>query len=342
MAAQTNIPVICYDMQAVSRFFRSCALAIAIQHTTRSEWQTYRDSKVLNAVYKVLFWKEPPGLVEVRTGAHADIERRTDELHEKFLLAFIRRLAEQGPASAHRHIEEIAGLRTYAREAVRDVFAQAASINSEVIGTTQRAITDLARIKLGAQVGVAVLGSVAGIAFVSAAASGATAGAGLTILGIEAGTTGTGFAVAGAGHSITHSLIKTWEDAPTAQVAGVVWETGKAAASEIGGHVAGQQLEYALQGAAKSRHIIRSAQGEIDKYAARLAQEGLKKKAAAKATNVVAARTAQIGVQKAALEKFGQAATLAARVGKAIPVLFAAWDIWDAVGDYRETTDPKR
>ena len=206
MAAQTNIPVICYDMQAVSRFFRSCALAIAIQHTTRSEWQTYRDSKVLNAVYKVLFWKEPPGLVEVRTGAHADIERRTDELHEKFLLAFIRRLAEQGPASAHRHIEEIAGLRTYAREAVRDVFAQAASINSEVIGTTQRAITDLARIKLGAQVGVAVLGSVAGIAFVSAAASGATAGAGLTILGIEAGTTGTGFAVAGAGHSITAEM----------------------------------------------------------------------------------------------------------------------------------------
>jgi hypothetical protein len=336
MRAASNMSIMCYDMHAVSRFFRSCALAIATQQTTHIEWQTYRDSTVLNAVYAAMFWKEPPGFAEVKMGTRATIDRRTDEMHMQFLLTWIRKLAEQGPPAAHRYVSEMSRLRDFARDAVQEIFRDASDINNEVIGATQQAITNLSKIKLAAQVGVALIGGVAGIAFV-AAAGGAAAGSSLTILGVEAGASGTGFAVVGAAHSITHSVIKNWEAGPSAQVAGVTWEAGKAGASELGGHIAGHSLEHALKGSAKAQQIIRSAEGEAAKYSARLAQEGLKKKAMAKAANIVAARTAQVAAQKTAMQNFGRQATNAIRFGKGIPVVFAAWDIWDAVGDYRET-----
>jgi hypothetical protein len=234
-------------------------------------------------------------------------------------------------------------LKEYARDAVQSVFSEASSINNAVIGETQQAITNLARIKLGAQVGVAVIGAVAGIAFVGAAAAGgAAAGSGLTILGLEAGTTGLGFAAVGTAHSVTHSLIKTWEGGGGAKLVAVSTEVGKSGASEIGGQIAGKSLDKALAGSTRATQIIRSAEGEINKYSAKLAQEGLKKKAAAKATNIVANRTAQVAAQQTARTGFQQTARNAGRVGMTIPVVFAAWDIWDAVGDYNETMSGNR
>jgi hypothetical protein len=334
MRVAMKISIMCYDMHAISRFFRSCALAIATQQTTHIEWQTYRDSMVLNAVYSAMFWKEPPGFAEVKTGTRATIDLRTDQMHSQFLLTWIHKLAEQGPVEAHRYVSEIGQLREYARDAIQEVFRDASGINNEVIGATQQAIANLAKIKLAAQVGVALIGAVAGVAFV---AGGAAAGSSLTILGVEAGASPAAFAIAGAAHSITHSVIKNWEDGPRAQVVGVSWETAKAGTSELGGHIAGHSLEHALKGSAKAQQIIRSAEGEIAKYSARLTQEGLKRKAMAKATNIIANRTAQVAMQKTAMQSFSRQARNAVRVGKGIPVLFAAWDIWDAVGDYRET-----
>jgi hypothetical protein len=342
MRAAMNMSIVCYDMFAISRFFRSCALTIATQQTTHIEWQTYRDSTILNAVYAALFWKEPPGLAEVKMGTRATIDRRTDEMHLHFLLTWIRKLAEKGPTAAHGYVSEMSRLRDSARDAVQEVFRDASGINNEVIGAAQQAIDRLALIKLTAQVGVALIGGVAAVAFVAAAAGGAAAGSSLTILGLEAGASGTGFAIAGAAHSITHSVVKNWEAGPKAQFAGVTWEAGKAGASALGDHITGHSLEHALKGSAKAQQIIRSAEGEITKYSARLAQEGLKKKAMAKAANIVANRSAQVAAQNTAMQSFGRQATNAARFGKGIPVLFAAWDIWDAVGDYRETMETNR
>jgi len=267
----------------------------------------------------------------------AEIARRTDALHEQFLMTWVAKLGDKGPAAAHGYVTEMERLRDYARTAVQEVFRNASSINNEVLGATQKAITDLARIKLGAQVGVALIGGIAGIAFVAAAAGGTAAGAGLSILGLEAGASGLGFAAARTGHAVTQTLIKTWEGGPGAAVAGVSTDLGKATASEVGGRIAGHSLDKALAGSAKAQQIIRSAEGEIAKYSARLAQAGLRKKAAAKATNIVANRTAQVATQQAALQGFQKTALNAARFGKTIPVVFAAWDIWDAVGDYRAT-----
>ncbi|RYH10635.1 hypothetical protein [Tropicimonas sp. IMCC6043] len=332
-----NISVMCYDFWAISRFFRSCALAVATQQTTQIEWQTYKDSSVLNAVYSVLFWKEPPGTVAVKTATKAEIERRADDMHMDFMLNWIRILAEQGPQAAHSYVTRMERVRDVARDAVQELFREAHDINAEIAGVTNEAIRDLARIKLGAQVGVAVLGAVVGVGFVAAAAGGGTAGASLTILGVEAGAGGTAFGVAGAAHSVTHSVIKNWEAGPNAQVAGISMEAGKAVTSEVGGNIAGRSMEKALEGTVKSQQIIRSCEGQIRKYSERLTQEGLKKAARRKAQNIVGANTARVASEKAAIQGYGRTASNAARVGMTIPVLFAAWDVWDAVGDYNET-----
>lgn len=337
--AAPALPIMCYDFPTISRYFRSCAVVMALQQTTHIEWTTYRDSKVLNAVYAALFWKEPPGFAEVRMGTGADIARRTDDLHERFVMAWVRKLTTEGPASATRYVAEIGALKDYARKALDELHREIGAINQAVIGETQRGINNLAAIKLGAQVGVAVIGAAAGLAFVGAAAAGTSTagGVGMTILGMKAGAGGLAFGAVGAANSISHSLIKTWEGGAGAKVAGVAFEVGKAGAGEVGSSIAGNVLEKSLQGGAKSAQIILSARGEIEKQAARLAQEGLKKKAQQKAVNIITQRAAQIQVQKTAQAGFQSAAINAARVGRVIPVAFAAWDIWDAVGDYRDT-----
>lgn len=337
-----TIPIIVYDFPAISRFFRSVALAIAIQRTTSLQWQTYRDSSVLNAVYTVMFWKEPPGFAEVHTGTKSDIDRQTDDLHVQFLTTWFRKVCEDGPQAGNAYVTAMEQVRNYARQAVQDLFREAGSINNEVIGQTNEAIRDLARIKLAAQVGVAVIGAVAGVAFVAAAAGGAAGGASLTIIGMQAGAGGTAFAGVGAAHSITHSIIKNWEGGAGAQVAGIAWEGGKAGVGEAGGHAAGHALEKALAGSARSEQLIRTFEGEIAKQARRLGEQGLRKKAQQKAANILADRTARVGVERAAGQGFARQAVNAARVGKTIPVVFAAWDIIDAFSDYSDTVGSLR
>lgn len=325
-----NISTICYDLPTISRFFRSCALTIATEQTTSMQWVTYRDSSVLNAIYTVMFWKEPPGLAEVNTGSREAVERKTDELHERYLLAWIGKLALAGPGAAQHYVNEMVLLREQAKQSVQELFRGVSGINADVLGETRQAISYLANIKLGAQVGVAAIGAVAGLALVGA-------GAGASVLTLQLGASASGFAAVGGGNAYAHSLIKNWEGGMAAQVVGISSETGKIAVSEGAGELSKRALDRALQGSAQSAHIILSAEGEIAKYSARLSQEGLRKAAAAKANDIVARRTAHVQAQTAANAAFQTTAKVATRVGQTVPVVFAALDIWDAVADYRTT-----
>jgi hypothetical protein len=308
---------------------------MALQRHISLEWQTYRDSRVLNAVYTVLFWKEPPGVAEVKIGAADAILRTTDELHQHFLLVWIDKLSQGGPKAAHDYVNQMAAVRDYARDAVNSVFRDASEINSEVANETRDAIVALARIRLAATVGVAVIGAAAGIAFAAAAAGGAATG--VTVFGVEAGASSLAFGATGFGFSATNSIIKTWEKGPSAQVAAVSLDTGKAAVSEAGGHVAGHVIEHALKEQAHSQQIIKSAEGQIRKYSERLAQAGLRKAAARKATSIVQGATRQIARQTETIAGMANKMKWAGRAAKGIPVVFAAWDIIDAIGDYNET-----
>lgn len=340
--ASTVVPIICYDLPTISQFFRSCALAIATQQSIQFRWTTYRDRSVINAVYATMFWKEPPGTVDIQTGTVQEIESKTDELHQRYLLTWVRKLSTEGPGSAYSYASDMGRLRIVANEATQLAFREAISMNSALAGETQEAIVWLAGIKLSAQVGVAAMGAGASLAFLGVAAAGGVAGAGTSVLGLQAGAGGLGFAALGTANSVSFSLIRTWEQGLMAKIAAVSLDTAKATIAEGGGAIAGGALKRALDGSAKSAHIIKSAEAEITRYSARLAQEGLRKKAARKATDIVARRTAQVASQEAAQRGFADAARKAAGIGRTIPVVFAAWDIWDAVSDYRTTVAGER
>ena len=166
-----QVPIVCYDLNAIDRFFRSVALSMALDKHSTTVWQTYRDSTVLNTIYAVLFWKEPPGTAEVRVSDRAAIERSADELHHRFLMAWTRKLIEGGPAAANQYAADMATLKETARRNLQETYAGAQEINTAVISETRDAIRSLATIRLGASVGVAVIGAAAGLAVAGAAAS---------------------------------------------------------------------------------------------------------------------------------------------------------------------------
>jgi hypothetical protein len=341
--AALDIPLICYDFTDVSRYFRSVATTIALQRNTTLEWNTYYDSSVLNGIYSLLFWKALPGIAEVNTASHRAITEEVDQLHERFVLAWLRKLHEGGPAAANEYVRHMGEVREAARDAIDDVFRDAGRINSEVAGETRDAIIFLSRVRLAATVGVAVIGGAAGIAFAAAAAGGGAAAAGgLTVFGIQAGASGAAFSAAGLGFSVTGSIIKTWEDGPKAQIAAVSMEAGKAAASEVGGTVAQNALDRALTEQARSKQIIASAEGQIKQHSERLARDNLRKGAVAKSRDIVERATRQVAKEADNLARAGAVAKYAGAAAKGIPVVFAAIDIMDAVSDYNQMMDAQQ
>ena len=313
--ANKSVPAICVDLPVVSRFCRSVALAVASQQHTRLEWVEHRDSSVINALYSVMFWMTPPGVAEVKQSSRDKIEQTTDELHQRYLSAWIRKLHERGPLAANGYINDLAKVRDHARDALSSLFQDASQINRMVAGELKSAIINLARIKLGGSVGVAVLGAAGAIVLAPAGA--------LICSGVS------------LGYSTTTTLAKTWEQGGAAKAVGI--EFGKAGAGEALGRAAEAGQLRALAGQARAENIIRSCEGEIRKYSQRLAQEGLRKAQIAKAQNIVGRATAQKAGQQQAAISAGRWAKVggAAKVG--VPLVFAAMDIWGAWTDYDET-----
>lgn len=311
------IPAICYDLNMVSRFFRSVALAVSFQQHTQIEWVTHRDSGVMNAMYSVLFWKTPPGVVEVRQSTNTQIQQTTDKFHEQYLMVWLRKLNEQGPVVANKYVTEMLKIRDYARDAVNSLFQDASDINLMVAGELKQAITDLARIKLAGTVGVAVLGATGAIVLAPAGA--------LICSGVS------------LGYSSTCSLIKSWEQGSAAKAVGI--EVGKAASSELLGGAAGARQVRALAQQGRAEQIIRSAEGEIRKFSQRLSQEGLRKAQIAKARNIVGRATSQVATQQQVANQAGRAARLAGVAKVGVPMAFAAWDIWEGISDYNDTVN---
>ena len=61
-----------------------------------------------------------------------------------------------------------------------------------------------------------------------------------------------------------------------------------------------------------------------------------------KAQSIIGQSTAQVARESGALSAAANTAKLARGAGAAIPVVFAAWDIIDAWGDYQETMQTVR
>ena len=165
--------VACYDLPTVSRFFRSVALSVAFEKYTKSEWVQAEGSPVIDAIYSVMFWKTPPGTVEIRQPV-AIIESTTNVLHEKYLSTWVRKMHTGGPVVAYDYVDQMAKVRQGAADGLSQLFRDASQINHGISGETANAIRTLARIKLVGDVGVIGLGAYISIA---------TGGAGAVLLG---------------------------------------------------------------------------------------------------------------------------------------------------------------
>ena len=336
----TQIHAICYELSTVSRFFRSVALSVAIQQHTSMEWVTYRDSSVLNATYAVLFWKESIGWEEVKTASKSAIDQTTNRLQQQFLHNWLDKLHFSGPAEAHKYVRRMEKLRDFARQAVAEMYSSSSSVNAEVFGEINNSISKLAKVRLAASIGVAVIGGAVGVAFAASAAAATGAGAaagGISLFGLEAGASSLVFAGAGTAYSMTGPVIKNWDQGSAATVVAILPDLGKSVLSFGGDKAIEKMLDSGVSNQNAAQQAIRSADGLIRKYSNRLTQGVLRKAAERKSRNIIDRSTQNLVAQNAILSQTKNQIRLAGGLAKALPVIFAAWDILDAWSEYKET-----
>jgi hypothetical protein len=316
------LSVVCYDLAAVARMCRSIAMTVALQRHTRTEWVRYTDSAVLNALYGAMFWKAAPGTVEVRQDS-ARLEATAFELQEHYLHVWMRKLQECGPRVATNYLNQMVKVRDDARDDLRRIFAEVDNLNNEIRGENAEAIKNLARIKLGATVGVAAMG-VGGAIVLSG-------GAALVATGVS------------AGYSMSCAFVKEYENGIGAEVAAVSIEAGKATASEVLGWGAGVVGTNALAREANASMLLKQFTRTVEVQSNKLARLATSRPSAKvlksinKAKSSLGRATEGVGAQQGARQSarlLGRTASVAT-VG--VPVVFALWDIWDSVTDYNET-----
>ena len=247
---------------------------------------------------------------------------------------WIDRLHMQGPAVASQYVRRMERLRDNARAATQEMYRDAGELNRQIVEGLDDGIRNLARIKLASQVGVAVIGA-AGVIVIAGGATLMVGGA--TLTAGQAGAAITGIQLT---NSFALSMAKNWGLSSQAKAVAIDMgkEGGKVAAGEILGAGADAMTRKAVQQIGHSEQIMRSAQGQITKYSKVMAEEGLRKARYRKATNILQGSRNQIARQSGVIAKSTTRKVAAGILSKALPVVFAAWDIKDAYSDYTETT----
>ena len=325
-----SVPVLLLDLDKTLRFIRSTAMARALAESARLEWKSYDDSVFLNVVYGLMPWKEKPGSVEVQIAHGKALHDRQHEIAMASLEAWTKTWAS-GPQAMCNYMNGLERVRAGSLESLEMVFHDARAINSAVEQQLNSSIRTFAAIKLGATVAVALIAGGAAIAIGAGATAVSAGGATLAF-----GASGTAFGATSTAFSITCSLIKEWNAAPTAKVVAVSKDTGKYLAGEAIDKTADYMVKKAGVSQALHEQMLAKADRLIDHYSQMIARTGrqkVKKRAMSKlGENLAKHEVAQQGIKQSS--QLGKAAG-ALKTGA--PIVFAAWDIWDAVGDFRET-----
>jgi hypothetical protein len=330
MANNNAQPVLCLDVIDTAHFLWTVAYARALQQTTQLVWVPYRDSSVLNGIYAVMgkFGYGAPGTVEVSTN-QIRLEQLTDQFFDSTIDAFFNKATDAThPMHLGKWMDGLVETRRYSLEAVQSVFADATDINREIMTTTATGIKRLAAIHLASTVALSAMSCGIGLA-----------GSGVAIT--VSGGIQTGYGIAG-------EVIKGWEKADRAKAIsiGLAKEGGKKVLEEGADKAAETGLEASTKWAIAYRPKILAAMRKIDKYSAEVAQKV--RTTAGRPTPgkklVIASRRLETATAEKAVALGG--ARTAIRVtktvralGKAIPIIFAVWDVVEALQDYHEETE---
>ncbi|MCL2714640.1 MAG: hypothetical protein FWD68_08695 [Alphaproteobacteria bacterium] len=330
------VPTVCYNLETVSHFFRTAASAVAVNLTTRIEWVEDRDSKFLNALYTVFFWKGQPGFAEIRSGKPEDIDKFTNQYHDRFLSRWVEKLASHGPADAMKYYNAVVGIRDMAVRDGEETRRMAAEINDDAIGETNRFIRQLAGVKLAGRLGVVAM----------------------DVVGSKIpGPVGWGLKAGAVAGNVIFATIDNWNASDLARVVaidpGVDRSAGGVALDEAAGRIGrrAQGLQgAALERAAEAERITRNAGVSAERYAQQLAsrirgQARIRGKTKGLAT-AMARRQEEIAAQTAARASALRTAQLAEatkdfahHASSSISFIFAATDVMEAIHEYQETVE---
>lgn len=330
---------IAFDYDTIERYFRACAKMIAMQRSLQVKWVPYKDSAVLNAIYTVFWWKEGPGTVETDMKSVGELEDEIEKLTDNMVQIWLKKLFQHGPGAADDYVKKMGTLRQSAYSDIQSIFREVGQINAQIAGDLDSSIKTFARIKLGATVGVAVIGATAGVLVVGGATAISVAAGGTTVsMGLGGG--GLAFMGVGLAHNLGMSVAKNYEQGNAARA--VALDMGKAGAKTAASEGGGAGAQLIEKGATQSitRHTLAKQNAEVTvrRYSDLLGRKSLTEKNLPK--YVARKQAAQQVVQTHGQATARATATKGAAqfVGKALPVVFAAWDIYDAVEEYKADT----
>ncbi len=313
-AVPHQVRVACFSLERVARFLWSVAHARALDRHTHASWVEYKESTVLNVVYTVLWWKAGPGTVEVSQNREA-IKESTQTLFVQYFDTFIKTLP-QGVNHVADYLNRMDQVRASALESVQNLFNEAQRINAEVIGQINQAIRDLAAVKLGATIVLA--GMTGGLA---------VAGSGLAL---AAGSVNLGYSVTGA-------VVKNWASLKGAGAMAIdvgkelLKEGVQQAATKGAEVVTAMGTMQAFLAAGKWDEAVQ----EVDKLTKEMAKKVSNKKKAKAGRKLGEAQAAK-GVARKEMEQGVKLQQAGGKVLRAVPIVFAAIDIINAVSEYQD------
>jgi hypothetical protein len=314
-----SYPVLCLNLDQVLFLLSTTARARALQQKTHLEWRPYKDSKVLNAIYAVLRWKEGPGTVEVAedlAGARELEDKFLDEMFDTFL---VKAADDTDPATLHHYLDGLLEVRDSALDDIQGRYVEAAEINREIAGATGEGIRRLASIRLASTV---------------------------TLIGASCALTLGGSAVAAEvggiklGYDVLGEVVKGWEEAESTKAIaiGSGREIAKFLAEREGDKAAEHVKDVSEEWVAANAAKLGRAQVKVRYYSMKLARR-------------ITSRKAKRGMERAMAKQSalstsvsqGMRAAKAAKTAKlTIPIVFAAWDLWNAFGEYQEQVHAAR
>ena len=321
--------VACLNFEHMRRVLRSTATAVELQLSIRHQWKEMETGLVLGAAYKVMFWKEPPGTVEVNIASVRELSGRIAKRTDDLTAAFLRNLATGGMQAAVAYANDIERIRANAIAGINEAFDDARRINAEIAGQLQTAGRRAAHVKLVSTGLFAVLSGGSGVMAVAGMSS---------IGGIALGGTGLQFFAVGFTNAMAMSVAKNANQANTANAVAIDFgkEVRKTAIQEGLNH--GAAAAQAGAGAILSDHRTKArfAQ-EAAKYAEWLGREA---KRTARQQKNWARRGAAAGAKADAIKPLlsqGNAQLLkssAKGMSYGLPVVFTALDLKSSYDDW--------
>jgi hypothetical protein len=319
--------VACFDLVDTLHFLWSVGQARAVQEQTKLVWQPYRDSSVLNAIYTVFRSYGEPGTVEV-TQNSARIAELTDKYFDELIDKFLLRAVDHShPLSLARWMELQRDIRDSALQSVAEIFRDAAEINTEIVDGTKKGIQRLAKIHLISTIALTGMSCAIGIGWV-----GALSRAELLVAG---GTK--------VGYGVAAEIIKDWGHHSGANaiaigaVKGGTKELVQYGAEKGVHHTAEKGVEASTAWALKYLPKLRAANAKVLHYS-----EQVGRKLGSRKHNIAVRRLAAAEAKSTALHSGARNAIRTVQAAKlarqSVPLVFAAYDIYEAFKDYDEET----